>query len=76
MIFQITTVKIRGVEQNPTSYSLRNFVQYAATSTVLGGSGKIVDHVMFTAKHCAQAKTKVQTRYTSTCRNNFHSKTN
>jgi hypothetical protein len=76
MIFQITTVKIRGVERNPTSYSLRNSVQYAATSPVLGGSGKIVDYVIFTAKHCAQAKTKVHTGYTSNCGNNFYSKTN
>jgi len=69
MMFQMTIVKIRGVEQNPPSYSLRNFVQYASTSSVLGGSGKIVDHVMFTAHHCAQAKTKVLTGHTSTYRN-------
>lgn len=69
MIFQITTAKIRGVEQNPPSYSLCNFVQYAAASPVLGGSGKIVDHVMFTAHHYAHAKTKELKGHTSTCRN-------
>jgi hypothetical protein len=69
MILQTTSVKIRGAEQNPPSYSLCNFVQYAATSPVLVGSGKIVDHVKFAAHHCAQAKTKVLTGHTSTCRN-------